>query len=278
MIDSSDKTLLWGGARIFQVWGKRLEVSTVYAVVWLISAVILWVPVRIILGIATTSSPSVTAVPYAIIAALVLTMVILFSAKYFSFWGLRSLVRQGSTTDQRLDRVQTVAESLCAQSGLELPDILVIDTGAVNATSVLGPRGHASILITRGALAQYSIIELEAVVAREIARLRSGLASYDAILSLPRKILAWVSFGAYPARLKPSLAREIEMVDLAALTLTRFPPALADALEKSLPPSDEEGVVTIGIGRAAAWQWLYPWVYREANASARLRVDELREW
>jgi hypothetical protein len=278
VIDSSDKTLLWGGARIFQVWTKRLEVSTVYAVVWLITALILWIPIRIILGIATTSSPSVTAVPYAIVVALALTLVILFAAKYFSLWGLRSLVRQGSTADQSLDRVQTVAESLCAQSGLEVPGILVIDTQAVNATSVIGPRRRASIVITRGALAEYSIIELEAVVAREIARLRSGLASYDAMLSFPRKILAWVSFGTYPVRLKTSFAREIEMVDLAALTLTRFPPALADALEKSIPSSDNEGSVTIGIGRAAAWQWLYPWVYREANASTRLRVDELREW
>lgn len=146
-------------------------------------------------------------------------------------------------------RLYNVVEGLCVATGVAVPTLYVVDDPALNAMTAGRYRRRGSLVFTQGLLDESSLVELEAVVSLLLHKLKS----HDAIpetfvvptvgssgvlselsdsvdwlsraLSLPtpaiEKVIAWL----HPSR------GELD-TDLAAVGTTRYPPALASALEK----------------------------------------------
>jgi heat shock protein HtpX len=119
-------------------------------------------------------------------------------------------------------RVVNLIEGLSVGAGVRQPRLLVVDTPGLNAMAAGTTPARAMVVVTSGLLAELSRIELEAVLAEELVLIRHQE-------TVPATVLA-ATFG---------LGRGIGVpgdrdtrADTAAVTLTRYPPALAAALEK----------------------------------------------
>ena len=222
-------------------------------------------------------------------------------------------------------RLHNLVEGLCVAAGLPKPGIFVIDDSAPNAFATGRSPRHASIVLTSGLLDRLTRIELEAVVAHELARVKNNdiqVATLAVTVLAPLTLLsdllirlAWWNGGrtgpddrqggAAPAAAIPGFAllavapvtsrllnlvvsRRSEIVaDIAAVSMTRYPPGLIGALEKM----DAESTVVHAGGRATAHLWLASPLAR-TDAEGRLakwnvmfdthpslsdRIDALRE-
>jgi heat shock protein HtpX len=149
-------------------------------------------------------------------------------------------------------RYHNLVEGLCVNAGLPKPDLYVVDDAALNAfVAGRGPR-RASVAVTTGLLEHLSRVELEGVVAQLLAQLRSpqlltstmagtlaGGIPTAADLARRRPGTAWLGSLLTPlvalcAPLVRAAApmRRVELADVAACRVTRYPPGLSAALEK----------------------------------------------
>ncbi len=122
-------------------------------------------------------------------------------------------------------RLENVLEGLCATSGVVAPEVLVVDSPAMNALVAAG-RDQSRIVLTSGLVDQLGRLELEGVLANLLGRVKDGSARYStAVLGLlgptPR---AAKMLGAHLGEQRSVLS------DLAAVDLTRYPPGLISAL------------------------------------------------
>jgi Zn-dependent protease with chaperone function len=158
------------------------------------------------------------------------------------------------------ERYQDVAESLCAALGLPVPRLLVLVDAAPNAM-VSGVRpDEVRLLATSGLLSMVERIELEGVLAHELAHVKrldtlSGGLSVALLhggrLGLPgsARLASWLE--------GPN--RELE-ADLATVRVTRYPPGLINALAgiDEAPSSVPSASVQTGLLADTASQWIVP--------------------
>ncbi|MGH9183118.1 MAG: M48 family metalloprotease [Acidimicrobiales bacterium] len=187
-------------------------------------------------------------------------------------------------------RFHNLVGGLCASAGISPPELFVIDDPALNAFSTGSDPAHAALVVTTGLLETLDRVELEGVLAHELSHVKSGdtlpASLAVTLVGLPvlvadvvlraRAGLGWrMSPGARPAPvsgralgvvglpllvLAPAVAgllrlavdrRREPVADLAGASLTRYPPALASALEKLAA-----GTITVGSAcRATAHLW-----------------------
>jgi heat shock protein HtpX len=117
-------------------------------------------------------------------------------------------------------RLHNVVEGLCVAAGLPKPALYVAPDPAPNAFAVGRNPAHASLVVTTGLLDSMSRVELEGVVAHELAHIRS----HDILLTSTAVGLLFLR-GFLPPR------RETE-ADVVGVRITRYPPGLIAALEK----------------------------------------------
>ena len=122
------------------------------------------------------------------------------------------------------------------------PGFAVIESRGLNAVAAGTSPARAVLGVTSGLLAELDRIELEAVLAEELVQIRRNE-------TLPGTVLA-ATFGLGRGRAYPA-DRDIE-ADQAAVALTRYPPALAAALEKI----EAKGAEVPGQGSYLAVLWL----------------------
>lgn len=119
-------------------------------------------------------------------------------------------------------RLVNLAAGLAAEMGVAVPSLWVIPFGGPNVLAC-DARGPA-LAVTRSVLEGYTRTELEAAVAHALVRLR------------PRTLRA----AREAAALGP-LAPRVPIVgteqDVATVAITRYPPALASAIDKASPVS-----------------------------------------
>ncbi|HEU5151197.1 MAG TPA: M48 family metalloprotease, partial [Iamia sp.] len=199
------------------------------------------VPAAIIQGV-------LTLVGVVVLIALGLPLVALLGVlvSIVSFLGLTRAIRQQAltaalaavpgraVTEADEPRLHNAVEGLCVGIGLAPPRLHVVEDDAANALAVARSVDDADLVVTRGLLDRLSLVELEAVLAHELARIRRG----DAVVGP----LAGVALGgpgaAAPVSIVAPITRAVvgrgEPVetwsDLAAVDITRYPPALASAL------------------------------------------------
>ncbi len=135
-------------------------------------------------------------------------------------------------------RVWNLVEGLCLRSGVEMPRVALVDDRRPNALVLGGDVDQRSLVFTSGALEVFDRIELEAVVAWLVARLRSG----EAQTSL--RFAGMISALPIPPGVAERMRERLGMFDLigahdeAACALTRYPPGLAGALERARDAAD----------------------------------------
>jgi heat shock protein HtpX len=119
-------------------------------------------------------------------------------------------------------RFVNLVEGLCITAGVRRPALRVIEADGLNAIATGTRPDRAVLAVTSGLLRDLSRVELEAVLAEELALIRR-----DEIL--PGTVAA-ATFGV-GRRLAVAADHDVA-ADLAAVTITRYPPGLVGALEK----------------------------------------------
>ena len=125
-------------------------------------------------------------------------------------------------------RLESLVESVCASHGIAEPSLYVVGSSAIDA-AVVGRSDDTHLVVTRGMLSDLDRLELEAVIARELSMFGSGIQSATVLVS----VAPWI--GPFAANLRARLLddRRLVRADFDAVSVTRYPPALAAALEKA---------------------------------------------
>jgi heat shock protein HtpX len=98
---------------------------------------------------------------------------------------LMRVLRAEQVSEREQPRLHNLVEGLCMTAGVVTPPVLhVIDDAAPNAVVVAVSPNKSAIAITTGMLMACDRVELEAVVAHLVARLRSGYAIAGSLTTL----------------------------------------------------------------------------------------------
>jgi heat shock protein HtpX len=193
-----------------------------------------------------------------------------------AWWGSEPLARRligaHPVDPVRHARLVNLVGALCIGAGLPQPTLGIVDDPGCNALSVGRSHRHASLVVTEGLLSRLSRVELEAVLAHELAHIKSNdiLTSTVAVglfgvLHGPARAATGGGAGALAASLLLPLEafaglglqhavdapREAE-ADLNGSALTRYPPGMVAALEKMR----DSGTLVAGAKAATAHLWL----------------------
>jgi heat shock protein HtpX len=112
---------------------------------------------------------------------IIIVFVLLFAA--FSYFSSDSVALSASgareVTREQEPQLHRVVENLCIGAGLPMPNVYVIEDGAMNAFATGRDPKHASVAITRGLMEKLEYRELEGVMAHEL----SHVANRDTLLT-----------------------------------------------------------------------------------------------
>lgn len=173
-----------------------------------------------------------------VIAALVAAAIAYLYAEAIALrlLGARPLLEGGSHA------LRNQLEELCAKAGLGEPDLYTIGPGAPAIASV-GRSGPGALIVTDGLSEDLTVVELEAAVARELGRTRTGATTVDTLAvpfltapfgfagGLGNRLLHWIRGGDHDAK-----------TDLEGVAITRYPPGMTAALSKMVRPSGPSSV------------------------------------
>jgi len=249
-----------------------------------LAVVVLAVPFMVILGIAAAIVPSV---PWWIGSALGLlsaAVVVGYRLRTAHDVVVTQLMERGSTVSDV--RLANMVGRLALTAGVEEPDSFVFNDGAANAM-IVARNEMATLLVTRGLLEQLEPVELEAVVADLLVRLRNGDAEAATIVAALYRIPIMGPLSAALFRPVATIGqgRLLEngrdlAADEQAIALTRYPPGLLQALVKiktserrpqAIPDDlDELWLVDPDVGVGADGD-------RSLRSSLDLRIDVLNE-
>lgn len=166
-------------------------------------------------------------------------------------------------------------EALSLRSGVGAPELYLTDDDSVNALAIQ-QSGDAAAVITAGAAAKLDRLQLEGLLAEVIARIASGDARSATVAigmlmpftTGPLSFLSGVADSLIDRALNPE--RELRG-DRAAVTLTRYPPGLQQAL---LLADDESEVGTAATARL----WVVPPTAAAARYDLTVRLAILNEY
>jgi Zn-dependent protease with chaperone function len=175
---------------------------------------------------------------------------------------------RGRDADPTSDaRLFNLVEGLSVSAGVRQPRLVVIDSPGLNAMAAGTRSSKAVLAVTTGLLEELKRIELEAVLAEELYLIRHDH-------TRPGTILV-ATFGV--GRSLAIAADHDTVADLGAVSLTRYPPALASALEKI----DAKGSLVPGQPASLAHLWLVDPRSDPPPSRGRLpladRIEALRE-
>ena len=185
-------------------------------------------------------------------------------------------------------RLHNLVEGLCVGIGLAPPELWLVDDPAANALAVAETVDDAHLVVTRGLLARLSLVEIEAVLAHELARIvaaRPSSAPWPSPPSAASPALRGLGpvGGARFALWLPLLAAPVTRAivgrgapieswsDLAAVEITRYPPGLAAALAKL---ADDPAPRPSASAPAVAHLWIHGARAEGAFGAALTRVYE----
>ncbi len=208
--------------------------------------------------------------PFGLVVALLVAGAMAF-AGYWKSDAVALRVSRARPADPREHaRLHNLVEGLCIASGLPKPRLYVIDDPAPNAFATGRNPRHAAVAVTTGLLEKMNRVELEGVLAHELAHVKN----YDILVStlavtlvgsvvlladMSRRALWWgggrrgggrqsgpagavlLVVGLLVMVLAPLAGRAMQaavsrrresLADVTAVSLTRYPPGLIAALEK----------------------------------------------
>jgi Zn-dependent protease with chaperone function len=174
-----------------------------------------------------------------------------------------SLVGARSPLMGELPRLQNLVDGLCPTFGLRPPALMVVDDDVPNACSVGSGPDHGVLVVTSGVESSLDRIEMEGLVAHELAHLKRADVVVSAVAVAVLAPFIWVSGSDWLLHRVVGFGREL-LADQVAVRAVRYPPGLGAALEKletgAAPPSG-----SFFSGRRLAlsrWLWIDPSVGR----------------
>lgn len=131
-------------------------------------------------------------------------------------------------------RIINVVDGLCVVSGDRRPRILVVEDASLTALAASAGEEQPAIVVTTTLLDQLDRLEIEAVAAHMLWRLRSGETAMTTYAIALTEVLGRVGLGAVASRIVDRLLDDKNELwaDVAACQATRYPPALISALHK----------------------------------------------
>lgn len=210
-----------------------------------------------------------------LIAAVVIAAIVFFVLPRTASPGVLSVIGGAEVDEDVEPRLFNLIEGLGASAGADVARVIGIDVDGANL-AVVGDPHDATLVVTRGLMSTLDRIELEAVVAEAMARIRS----HDSHLATQAAL--WVcgplvrhgptttrsrTTAAFMADRRASRLRSVMgdqrdfLADLAAVDITRYPPGLAAALDKM-----EQHGTTV---ESATWGTAHLWM-----ANPLVPVDE----
>ncbi len=213
---------------------------------------------------------------------------------FISYWKADAIAlavsRAHPADPQQYRRLYNLVEGLCIASGLPQPRVYVVDDPAPNAFATGRNPQNAAIAVTTGLLDKLNRVELEGVIAHELAHIKN----YDILVSTlavtlvgavalitdmsirmmwwnggrsrrdgdqgdhgnPLAILGFALLIVAPIvakAMQAAISRKREtLADISACQLTRYPPGLISALEKFR----DDVTVTHSATTATAHLWI----------------------
>lgn len=150
---------------------------------------------------------------------------------------------RGRDADPHRDaRLCNLVEGLATGAGVRHPRLVVVDSPGLNAMAAGTSPGRSVLAVTTGLLDELTRIELEGVLAEALWLIRHNE-------TLPGTVLA-ATFGI--GRSAALTADRDTAADQGAVSLTRYPPALASALEKI----ERKGAAVPGQSASTAQLWV----------------------
>ncbi len=154
---------------------------------------------------------------------------------------------------EQCPRWANVVDGLGVTSGVNDAELWFLDVAEANAMAAAG-QARSVLVVTRGLVEALSVVELEGVAANLLGRIKDGTARYGTItFGLLGGLLGTVE----PAgKLVADGLGEQAAVrsDLVAVAMTRYPPGLAQALERL----DELGTAVPTAPPSMAQLWVAP--------------------
>lgn len=236
------------------------------------------------------------------VGGLIFALVFAGGSAFIAYWKSDAVaLRMSHATPadpQQYARLHNLVDGLCIAAGLPKPRVYVIDDPAPNAFATGRNPQHAAIAVTTGLLEKMNRVELEGVLAHELAHIKN----YDILVStlavtmvgivallsdwglrtifwgggrrhdddnkngtavfalLGFALLLLTPIAAKLMQFAVSRRREA-LADVSGVALTRYPPGLISALEKL---KDDQTVVHSG-SRATAHLWIEAPVARKAE-------------
>jgi hypothetical protein len=185
-------------------------------------AAVVAIPVAIVLVVVGLFWP--VAIVVGVLAGAVAALLVLRRADAAVLKGLPS--RAVDEDDE--PRLHNILDGLCDSHGFQKPVVVVIDDDGANACVFGRDVEHGTLAITRGLVATLDRMQLEGVLARELAVLDDHRRPAATVAVALRSVLPR-SAGERLVRDVVGAERAVRD-DLEAVRLTRYPPGLASAL------------------------------------------------
>ncbi len=180
-------------------------------------------------------------------------------------------------------RLYNVTEGLCATFGLSMPALYILDDPVPNACALGRDARKADIVVTSGLLRTLQLVELEGVLAHELAHVKRG----DNGVSCVGVTLATVWGGERTLRRCVGENREYR-ADVVGASIVRYPSGLLGALrtmEGAPAPSAGSFFASPSRFGATRWVWIDPSVGHRGDPVApgdldatSVRAAALAEW
>jgi len=180
-------------------------------------------------------------------------------------------------------RLYNVTEGLCATFGLSMPSLNLVDDDVPNACALGRDARRSDLVVTTGLLRRLDPIELEGVIAHELAHVKRG----DNGVSCVGITLGTLFGGEKTLRRCVGESREYR-ADVVGASAVRYPRGLLDALRVMIDaPPPAEGSLFASPSRfgSTRWVWIDPSVgHREDPLvpgdldATSVRAAALSEW
>jgi hypothetical protein len=222
------------------------------------------------------------------IVAGVVALVFSVVAFMYAMWRLSprmALRRIGARTADEDDdpRLFNVTEGLCATFGLAMPALHIVDDPVPNACALGRDARRSDLVVTSGLLRTLHLVELEGVVAHELAHVKRG----DNGVSCVGITLAMLWGGERTLRRCVGENREYR-ADVVGASIVRYPSGLLGALctmMESPPPSANSFFSSPARFGTTRWVWIDPSVghrddpvYPGDLDATWVRAAALSEW
>lgn len=173
-------------------------------------------------------------------------------------------------------RLVNLVDGLCLVAGVHRPHLLIVDGQWPLAMAVSESGSAGTIVVSEGLAHGLDRLEMEAVVAHLISRLRSGeaaLATYVVAFDLMSARFGVPALGRWVRRATLEESA-ILAADLAACSVTRYPPGLVAALDRIDAWSrDSARAIDISVPDATAPLWFAVPTARGAGANGTGVID-----